>query len=123
VWYADDYDNRLLRSSIGDGKADYVFQFQVDIVGEYPTTVEDPADGDPLETNEKLRVWYGGYVFDDNDGGDQYFLHQDGNWYLWDDLPGLPEGLDGVMTIPEPATLGLLGLGGAAALIRRRRRK
>lgn len=63
-WFADNYTERILFSSAGDGIDDYVFRFAVDIFGEYPTTLEPTPDGYPFETDGSLRVWYGGLVLD-----------------------------------------------------------
>ncbi|MHC4559748.1 MAG: PKD domain-containing protein [Planctomycetota bacterium] len=79
VWTADAYANRILSTSV-DGVDDYIFKFAVDIIGEYPTTLEPTPDGDPLEASGDLRFWFGGNV-----------LYPDDTW-------NLAEGYDGVMT-------------------------
>ena len=99
-WTADGFTDRILYSS-ADGTDDNVFKFKVDIIGEYATVVEPTPDGNPFEADGSLRIWFGGYLMDNNNE----FTN---------------EGYDGVMTIvPEPATLCLLGLGGL--LLRRRK--
>lgn len=85
-WYADEYAERILYTSAGDGIDDYIFRFAVDIVGEYPTFLESSPDGDPFETDGSLRVWFGGVVLDPSE-----------EW-TW-------EGLDGVMEL-TPMNLG-----------------
>ncbi len=85
-WYANDYNQRILFDSAGDGTDDYIFRFAVDIFGEYPTTLEPTPDGNPFETDGSLRVWFGGNVLDPED-----------EWTL--------EGLDAVMEL-VPFDLG-----------------
>ena len=107
-WYADAYANRILYSKYGDGVEDYVFEFKVDIVGEYPSyPSESPLDGNPFETDGSLRIWFGGTV-----------LNSTGQW--------TNEGYDGVMElspVPEPVTMAglMLGIGCLARYVRRRK--
>jgi len=105
-WQADDYANRILYSSSGDGKDDYIFGFRVDIIGEYATTLEPSPDGDPFESDGRLRVWFGGNV-----------LNLNNDW--------TSEGYDAIMTltpIPAPGALLLGSLGvGLVGWLRKRR--
>ena len=122
-WDADSYaSDRILYSTYGNAVDDYVFKFKVDIVGEYATTLEPSPDGDPEESDGSMRIWFAGFVVDwDAEGEEEKYLYEDGHWYTWDELPGLPEGFGGI--IPEPGTMVVLGLGGLGVLIRRRRRR
>jgi hypothetical protein len=111
-WSADGFDERILYEKYGDGVEDYVFEFKVDIVGEYPTALESSPDGNPFESGSgelgsELRFWFGGYALDASN-----------NW--------TNEGYDGVMelkVIPEPVTMAglLLGVGCLGGYLRRRR--
>jgi hypothetical protein len=122
LWNADSYTNdRILYSSYGNGVDDYLFGFRVDIIGEYPTTLESSPDGNPFEDDDFLRLWFGGYVADYS-GTETTYLYQDGNWYTWADLPGLPEGYDGIMKVvpvPGAVLLGILGLGAVGIKLRK----
>lgn len=93
-WTADEYSQRILYNSL-DGKDDYLFGFRVDIIGEYPTTLEPYPDGNPFEDDGSLRIWFGGLAMNSNN-----------EW--------TNEGYDAVMElqpIPEPSTWLLLFLG------------
>ena len=117
-WNADTYANdRILYSSYGNGVDDYIFKFKVDIIGEYPTTLEANPDGNPFEDDDDLRIWFGGYVADYS-GDEPLYLNEDGGWYTEGDTPAgwAVEGYDGVMTIPEPATMVMLVFGLVALL-------
>jgi hypothetical protein len=96
-WMANDYANRILYNSYGNGQDDFLFGFMVDIVGEYPTTLEPNPDGNPFEANGDLRIWFGGYSLD-----------RSNQWTT--------EGFDGVMEltivpVPGAVLLGSIGLG------------
>lgn len=93
VWRANEYANRILYSTSGDGIDDYVFMFAVDIVGEYATTLEPSPDGNPLEDDGSLRFWFGGIV-----------LNSDNTW--------TNEGYDGVITTTTSDPTGGFVTGG-----------
>jgi len=108
LWSSVTYDNRLLMSTV-DGNPDSIFRFSVDIIGD-ADTVLNPADGNPFESDGRLRIWFGGdWVYPDNSGN---------------------EGYDGVMTlapvVPEPGTIiiwSVLGAGGWLGMRVARRRR
>ncbi|MHC4740298.1 MAG: hypothetical protein ACYS8Z_00140 [Planctomycetota bacterium] len=106
VWTADDYTNRILYSSAGNGTDDYIFGFRVDIIGEYATTLEPNPDGNPFEDDGSLRVWFGGVSLD-----------RTNEW--------TNEGFDGIMElrpIPAPGAILLGGIGaGLVGWLRRRK--
>jgi hypothetical protein len=106
VWTANDYANRILYNSSGNGQDDYIFGFKVDIIGEYPTTLEPSPDGNPFEADGSLRIWFGGNT-----------LNPSNAW--------TNEGFDAVMElkpIPAPGAvlLGSIGIGLVGWLRRRR---
>jgi hypothetical protein len=85
---ANNYTDGILYSKFGDGVKDYVFKFQVDIIGAYPT-INDPNPTSAFETDGSLRLWFGG-------------------------KKDTSEGFDGVMKlnpVPIPGALVLLGAG------------
>lgn len=98
-WTADAFANRILYSSFGNSTVDYLFGFKVDIIGEYDTTLETSPDGNPFESDGKLRIWFGG-------------LTKNSSSVITN------EGFDGVMelqAVPEPTSL--LFFGSLAALV------
>ncbi len=110
-----------------EGTQEQPIVYWLGLIAEVP---KDPGTQEPLGMfgwKASLQHWNDDAVFEDPADGPQELLYPQESPYLTPAYDGAPvEGdsidLAFVLTVPEPATLAFLGIGGVGVLLRRRRK-